>query len=204
MQEWRILVGDVREKLRELPAGSVQTCVTSPPYWGLRDYGTAQWSGGDPACSHFKLAGGVSAQGLGKSVEAMTANVERSSVPYRDICGKCGARRVDNQIGLEPSPDAYVQALVEVFRDVQRVLRDDGVIWGIIYMTPVLNWNAPDLADLHHFTSVRPRVSFRESSAVSSAARLVYSVLSACKPAPCQRRRPVLLEGNYILDSLDH
>jgi hypothetical protein len=38
----------VREKLRELPAGSVQTCVTSPPYWGLRDYGTAQWSGGDP------------------------------------------------------------------------------------------------------------------------------------------------------------
>lgn len=41
MQEWRILVGDVREKLRELPDGSVQTCVTSPPYFGLRDYGSA-------------------------------------------------------------------------------------------------------------------------------------------------------------------
>jgi DNA modification methylase len=38
---WRILVGDVRERLRDLPDGSVQTCVTSPPYWGLRDYGVS-------------------------------------------------------------------------------------------------------------------------------------------------------------------
>jgi DNA modification methylase len=38
---WRVLVGDVREKLAELPSGSVQCCVTSPPYWGLRDYGHA-------------------------------------------------------------------------------------------------------------------------------------------------------------------
>jgi DNA modification methylase len=38
---WRILVGDVRERLRDLPDSSVQTCVTSPPYWGLRDYGHA-------------------------------------------------------------------------------------------------------------------------------------------------------------------
>ncbi len=41
MTTWQILVGDVREKLAEIPAGSVQTCVTSPPYWGLRDYGVA-------------------------------------------------------------------------------------------------------------------------------------------------------------------
>lgn len=41
MNTWRILLGDVRERLRELPDGSVQTCVTSPPYWGLRDYGVA-------------------------------------------------------------------------------------------------------------------------------------------------------------------
>lgn len=39
MQTWRVLVGDVREQLAKLPAASVQTCVTSPPYWGLRDYG---------------------------------------------------------------------------------------------------------------------------------------------------------------------
>jgi DNA modification methylase len=41
VNSWRILHGDVRERLRDLPDGSVQTCVTSPPYWGLRDYGVS-------------------------------------------------------------------------------------------------------------------------------------------------------------------
>jgi DNA modification methylase len=68
-------VGDCRELLRELPDGCVQTCITSPPYWGLRDYG------------------------------------------------------VDGQLGLEASPEEYVERIVEVFRDVRRVLRDDGTLW---------------------------------------------------------------------------
>jgi DNA modification methylase len=71
----RILVGDAREVLRTLPADSVQCCVTSPPYWGLRDYGVA------------------------------------------------------GQIGLERTPEEYVEHLVEVFREVRRVLRSDGVLW---------------------------------------------------------------------------
>jgi DNA modification methylase len=55
---------------------------------------------------------------------------ERSaSIPYRDLCGKCGARRVDGQIGLEPTPDAFVAEMVRVFREVRRVLRDDGTLW---------------------------------------------------------------------------
>ena len=70
-----ILVGDVLDGLRSLPDASVHCCVTSPPYWGLRDYG------------------------------------------------------VDGQIGLESSPDAYVSKMVEVFREVRRVLRDDGTLW---------------------------------------------------------------------------
>jgi DNA modification methylase len=72
---WRILAGDCRTSLATLDAGSVQTCVTSPPYFGLRDYGH------------------------------------------------------DGQIGLEPTPDEFVAALVEVFRGVRRVLRDDGTVW---------------------------------------------------------------------------
>ncbi len=120
MIEWRVLVGDVRERLRELPAGSAQTCVTSPPYWGLRDYGTAQWAGGDPSCLHRVAATG-STQNKG--------NNNREGSPFIGVCGLCGASRVDNQIGLEPSPDAYVQALVAVFREVKRVLRDDGTVW---------------------------------------------------------------------------
>lgn len=50
MNSWRILTGDVREMLAGLEPQSVQTCVTSPPYWGLRDYGTATWDGGDIEC----------------------------------------------------------------------------------------------------------------------------------------------------------
>jgi DNA modification methylase len=70
-----ILVGDCRTRLRELPEQSVQTCVTSPPYFGLRDYGMAE------------------------------------------------------QIGLEQTPDEFVAELVSVFREVRRVLRDDGTLW---------------------------------------------------------------------------
>lgn len=70
-----ILEGDATEKLKELDGESVHTCVTSPPYFGLRDYGTA------------------------------------------------------GQIGLERTPDEYVEKLVKVFREVRRVLRDDGTLW---------------------------------------------------------------------------
>jgi DNA modification methylase len=47
-----IHTGDALTVLRTLPAASVQCCVTSPPYWGLRDYGTGRWEGGDPSCEH--------------------------------------------------------------------------------------------------------------------------------------------------------
>lgn len=72
---YRLLLGDCAETLRALPEKSIHTCVTSPPYFGLRDYGA------------------------------------------------------EGQIGLEETPDAYVQRLVEVFREVRRVLRDEGTLW---------------------------------------------------------------------------
>jgi site-specific DNA-methyltransferase (cytosine-N4-specific) len=52
MNTWQILCGVALAILRTLPEASVQCCVTSPPYWGLRDYGTALWEGGDRACAH--------------------------------------------------------------------------------------------------------------------------------------------------------
>ena len=71
----KILIGDCVERMRELNDQSVHCCVTSPPYWGLRDYGH------------------------------------------------------DGQIGLESTPEAYVARMVEVFREVRRVLREDGTLW---------------------------------------------------------------------------
>jgi DNA modification methylase len=95
---------------------------------GLRDYGTATWEGGDPECDHKKPAGGghgeLSPIGKGeRDIEIMT------SQRYFNVCRKCGAVRTDNQIGLESTPEAYVDKLVAVFREVRRVLRNDGVLW---------------------------------------------------------------------------
>jgi len=70
-----LLNGDVMEVLKELPELSIQCCVTSPPYWGLRDYG------------------------------------------------------VEGQLGLEKTPEEYVAKMVEVFREVKRVLKADGTLW---------------------------------------------------------------------------
>jgi DNA modification methylase len=123
MNLWKILVGPNVEQLRQLPDAVVQTCVSSPPYWGLRDYGTGKWEGGDPDCPHepdramptSTLEGGKSTQGQARV--------------FRDVCELCGARRIDKQIGLETSHDAYVAAIAEVYAEVFRVLRDDGTLW---------------------------------------------------------------------------
>lgn len=72
---FKLLVGDAIKQLKTLPDKSVNTCVTSPPYYGLRDYG------------------------------------------------------IESQIGLEETPEDYIEKLVEVFGEVKRVLRDDGILW---------------------------------------------------------------------------
>ena len=124
-----ILIGDVREKLKELPDQSVHCCVTSPPYWGLRDYGTASWDGGDLNCDHQGKPMATKANinrncGTGNDVK----NAEAREF-FKEICGKCGAKRIDSQIGLEQTPEEYVDQMVQVFREVSRVLRDDGTLW---------------------------------------------------------------------------
>ena len=81
-----IIQGDALTKLKELPGESVDCCITSPPYFGLRDYG------------------------------------------------------VEGQIGLEESPEAYVRKLVEVFREVRRVLKKEGTLWLNVGDSYASNW----------------------------------------------------------------
>ena len=130
-----ILVGDVLDRLRALPDESVQSVVTSPPYWGLRDYGTGEWIGGDSSCDH--RANGERRQiphGDGRPVEtdgyAQTRTlIAGAGASFKDACGKCGATRIDRQLGLEKTPDEYTAKMVDVFREVRRVLRSDGTLW---------------------------------------------------------------------------
>jgi DNA modification methylase len=121
-------VGDALAVLREMPAESIQCVVTSPPYWGLRDYGTAAWEGGDPACDH-KLDTQHQKQGATSQRQGRSNTEDQRNENFRSVCGKCGARRVDIQLGLEPTPELYVEHMVEVFREVRRVLRKDGTLW---------------------------------------------------------------------------
>ena len=124
----RCHVGDCREVLPTLPAQSVQMCCTSPPYWGLRDYGTATWEGGKKGCDHRKILDAVAAVatstlGGGKKT---TGHLQEG---YKAKCARCGARRIDAQLGLEATPEEFVANMVEVFREVRRVLADDGTLW---------------------------------------------------------------------------
>ena len=127
---WEIREGEVLDRLREIPDGSVQCCVTSPPYWGLRDYGTGTWAGGDAGCNHrsSNTVGNSSTLRDGRLYPG-EKKIEGSVTPFREQCPRCGALRIDRQIGLEATPEEWVDRLVEVFREVRRVLCADGTLW---------------------------------------------------------------------------
>lgn len=127
MSTWQILHGDVRERLKDVQPGSVQCVVTSPPYWGLRDYGTATWDGGDVKCAHKQGRDGAG-RADGNVDDRGQRNRDGIAALTRKVC-QCGAIRVDSQLGLEATPDLFVASMVGVFADVWRVLADDGVCW---------------------------------------------------------------------------
>lgn len=126
MQPDQIICGEAWEELRKLPGESVDCCITSPPYYGLRNYQTGIWVGGDASHKHDRIAARSGRGGSG-SPGKQTMGACPSDVPC-DRCS-CGARYVDLQIGLEASPEAYVAKQVEVFREVRRVLKDEGTLW---------------------------------------------------------------------------
>ena len=120
--ENKILQGNALTKLKELPEKSINMCMTSPPYWALRDYGTASWEGGDENCDHLP-SNIITTAKVGNTKDGIGRQ------PFKDVCGKCGAKRVDKQLGLEPTFDQYISNLCDIFDGVKRVLRDDGTCW---------------------------------------------------------------------------
>lgn len=124
---FKLLCGDAIEQLRTLPNNSVNTCITSPPYYGLRDYGNS------------------------------------------------------DQIGLEGTPEEYVNRLVEVFREVKRVLRDDGILWVNIgdsyYHTTSNNGGYLDKCTLQGFS--KPDTKGRIMNETGNRVKLS---MKECKP----------------------
>lgn len=120
----KIIIADAITGLKQIESGTVDTCVTSPPYYGLRDYQTGTWQGGNPECDHaIPIAEHDPKRGDNDGSSSHTVRFNRTE------CYKCGAKRVDMQIGLEETPEQYITRLVDVFHEVKRVLRDDGTLW---------------------------------------------------------------------------
>ena len=124
----QIIIGDCRTLLSSLEEKSIQSCITSPPYWGLRDYGTATWKGGSGDCDHLSDRSTYEKNYANSKQASNKGTGNRDIIPH-GICPKCGAIREDDQLGLESSPQKYVASMVDVFRAVKRVLKDDGTLW---------------------------------------------------------------------------
>jgi DNA modification methylase len=120
----KVYFGDCRDSMRQMVKDGikVQTCITSPPYYGLRDYGTANWVGGDINCDHVEK---IQAHGGERANRDQTSQIFK----YKGICKKCGAKSEDLQIGNEQTPKEFIDNLVEVFACVWDVLADDGTLW---------------------------------------------------------------------------
>jgi len=120
----QIVCGDALEVMKSRPAESIDMCMTSPPYWGLRDYGIEQVFGGDKNCEHEWNGCGKSSQRLRDPKNSMPncLNPEMGN-----ICLKCQAWR--GQLGLEPTVDMYIEHMTEIFNEVKRVLKKEGSLW---------------------------------------------------------------------------
>lgn len=123
----KIEFGDCCETMRRWASEGIkaQTCVTSPPYYGLRDYGTGKWVGGDENCSHKRDSKYSDKTITGHANKDLTVG----DAIYKSVCPKCGAIRKDEQLGLEETPEEYIKSMVKVFRCVWDVLEDDGTLW---------------------------------------------------------------------------
>ncbi|KKM98940.1 hypothetical protein LCGC14_1152790 [marine sediment metagenome] len=127
-----IIHADAREALAAMPEGSVHCAVTSPPYWGLRDYGLEPVVWGGAECEHewseesYQRRSNDGGDGARKQ-ETNAGAVGRDEPIHHAFCRRCNAWR--GSLGLEPTPELYVEHIVQVMREVRRVLRDDATLW---------------------------------------------------------------------------
>jgi DNA modification methylase len=133
MSQITIHQGHTLDTLQRLPPDSIHCVVTSPPYWGLRDYGLEPlvW-GGEPGCAHewgeqIRTSWANSVPGQNNQPIKNTAAGHWKPKITAPFCRRCGAWL--GSLGLEPTPELYLEHLVAIFREVRRVLRPDGTLW---------------------------------------------------------------------------
>lgn len=122
-----ILVGDVFETIKSIPDNYVDVTITSPPYWGLRNYGTAMWEGGREDCSHssakIKTRFDYKFTGFQEKWKSSDAAI------FKNECPDCGAVQKDFQLGNEPHFNMYIDKLILLFSEIKRITKPAGSIW---------------------------------------------------------------------------
>ncbi len=130
---------DVLKALKQMPDESVDMQITSPPYWGLRDYGEGTESiwDGDENCEHVWDTIKHAAKGgktkldnmpkVGSNLKEQTDGISVRFGYETNVCNKCGAWK--GQLGLEPDFNLFIKHLADIFDEVKRVLKKDGTCW---------------------------------------------------------------------------
>ncbi|MBM4080894.1 MAG: hypothetical protein FJ278_14410, partial [Planctomycetes bacterium] len=180
MNHWAILHADARRI--PLADETVQCVVTSPPYFGLRQYSGVEpsvWGGqaecehewGESVCGRAFSGGDGATSGLMGTVQAQLKGTDqRHDGGQSAFCQRCGAWR--GMLGLEPTVELFIAHLVEVFRDVRRVLRSDGVCWIVIadsYASGGLG-GASEKSRLHGGQGVGPNEKIKQGPIASRPA----------------------------------
>lgn len=145
---WELHHGHVLTHLAKMPSQSVHTVVTSPPYWGLRTYQTERqiW-GGDADCTHeWQNGNAIRPMTGGVKSQVQQSNRGSFSMMMNQVdaatCVKCHAWL--GELGCEPTIQQFIEHLMLVFREVRRVLRNDGIFWLNIGDTYAGSGRGPD------------------------------------------------------------
>lgn len=127
-----IIQGNVLDRLKQIPSESINMVITSPPYWGLRNYNTnPQIWDGDNDCEHDwdsfikkGITGGIKSEKVNTKGQENFQIVQDSP---QQICIKCGAWK--GELGSEPTYELYIKHLCDIFDEVKRILTNDGTCW---------------------------------------------------------------------------
>jgi len=193
----KLICGDCLEVMKQMPDECVDMVMTSPPYWGLRDYGVEQIFGSDKECEHKWAAVNIYHDNLRFRDPNQRAQVGNNKNPdiytnpnlKQGFCLECGAWR--GQLGLEPTPEMYIEHLTDIFNEAKRVLKKEGTLWLNIgdtyfgsgcgtndYKTPAsISLSKPALYDGPRLQNVTKHPYLKPKSLTMIPERLMWSMI---------------------------